>query len=116
VRETLESILTKHGYRALQAVDGVDAINAFTAHFFEIALAVIDVDMPALNGAAVARALLRLRPSLPLIAMSGLESSDTDGADVRDARKLTHAFLPKPFTANDLLSTVHHVLHPPEKT
>ncbi|MGD1029815.1 MAG: ATP-binding protein [Opitutaceae bacterium] len=116
VRETLDSILTKHGYRAMQAVDGVDAIKAFTAHFFEIALAVIDVDMPALNGAAVARALLRLRPSLPLIAMSGLESSDTDGADVREARKLTRAFLPKPFTANDLLSTVHHVLHPPEKT
>jgi two-component system cell cycle sensor histidine kinase/response regulator CckA len=115
VRETLESILGKHGYRTLQAVDGVDAINAFTSHFFEIALAIIDVDMPALNGAAVARALTRLRPSLPLIAMSGLESSDTDGADVRAAQRLTKAFLSKPFTAHDLLASVHRVLHPSEK-
>jgi DNA-binding NtrC family response regulator len=93
----------------------VDAINAFTSHFFEIALAIIDVDMPALNGAAVARALTRLRPSLPLIAMSGLESSDTDGADVRAAQRLTKAFLSKPFTAHDLLASVHRVLHPSEK-
>lgn len=110
IRDTLVSVLGRHGYRVLQASDGVEAIRFFTSHFFEVAAVLIDVGMPVLNGPALARVLLQLSPNLPLISMSG----EADGADVSAARELTRAFLAKPFPIDNLLGCLHRVLHSAE--
>jgi len=92
--------------------DGVDAIAFFVTQPREISAVVTDVDMPSLGGVALARTLLRLRPDLRLLAMSGLSRSDTGSSDVPEIQKLAHAFLHKPFKADDLLGTLHRLLHP----
>jgi len=116
IRDIVVEILRKHGYRVMSCGDGVEAITLFNAYLGEISLVATDIDMPRLGGVALARALLQLRPDIRLLAMSGLSRLETDGSDVPEIQKLAHAFLRKPFTPENLLGTVHRLLHPPGKT
>jgi PAS domain S-box-containing protein len=112
IRDLIAEILSKHGYNVASFGDGVDAITYFLAHTDEISLVLTDVNMPRMGGVALARSLLLCRPDIKLIAMSGLGHGDQANAAVREVRQLAHAFLAKPFKADDLLGTVHRLLHP----
>jgi PAS domain S-box-containing protein len=111
IRAVITAVLRRHNYGVLSCGDGMEAISVFKAHRDEIALVVIDVDMPNLNGAALARMLLRIRPDIRLIVMSGSPRSDTASSDVAMARGLAHAFLAKPFRPEDLLAAVQSLLN-----
>jgi DNA-binding NtrC family response regulator len=115
IRTIATAVLEKHSYSVLSCGDGMEAIALFKAHPGEIALVLTDVDMPNLNGAQLAKTLLRIRPDIRLIVMSGLPASDTASSDVTMARKLAHTFLTKPFHPDQLLGAVHRVLNLTEK-
>ena len=115
IRDIVTAVLQKHGYSVLSCSDGMEAITLFKVHPDEIALVVTDVDMPNLNGVGLAKTLLRIRPDIHLIIMSGLPRSDTTSSDVMMARELAHVFLAKPFHPEDLLGAVRSLLHPGEK-
>jgi CheY-like chemotaxis protein len=115
VRELIVTILEKHGFRVLGASNGVEAVTHFTAHATEIVLVITDVEMPLFSGTVLARVLLQLRPDLRLLAISGRSSNSQDGTEVHAAEQLMHAFLLKPFTPEDLLSTVNRLIHPGPK-
>jgi len=115
IRTIATAVLEEHGYGVQSCGDGMEAITIFKAHSGEIALVLTDVDMPNLNGAELAKTLLRIRPDVRLIVMSGLSRSDAPSSDVTMARKLAHAFLAKPFHPDQLLGAVHRVLNPAEK-
>ena len=112
IRDMVAEILGRHRYRVLSCVDGVEAITLFYTNPDDFSLVLTDVDMPRLGGAALARALLQLRPDIRILAMSGLSRNDTGGSDVPEIRKLAHAFLHKPFKPEDLLGAVDQLLHP----
>jgi CheY-like chemotaxis protein len=112
IRDIVGSILRKHGYRVTGCADGLDAIRVFNIHADEISLVITDIDMPRVGGEALIRALLQLRPDVPLLAMSGLSRSDANEGDLLIVRRLAPAFLLKPFSAEDLLATIHRLLHP----
>ena len=95
--------------------DGVEAIVNYNAKSRDIALVITDVDMPNLGGAILAATLRRLNPQLRIIAMSGLSSAGVARDDVEEIKRIAAAFLPKPFSATDLLAVVHRVLHPEPK-
>ena len=66
-------------------------------------------------GAILAATLRRLNPQLRIMAMSGLSSAGVAREDVDEIKRIAAAFLPKPFSAADLLAVVHRVLHPEPK-
>lgn len=105
VREMAASILTHHGYRVITAADGAEGIAVFVPRAAEVRLLLTDSDMPILGGAALAAALRRLRPTLPVICMSGAASVGNDRG-----KGSSTVLLPKPFRAEALLSIVHRVL------
>ena len=109
VREVAAATLKKFGYRTLTAPDGVEGVRTYTARAADIALVITDLNMPELDGLAMARVLRQLNPAVRLVVFTGLTSSRHAGP----ARLIAHAFLAKPFTVEDLLSTVHRVLHAP---
>lgn len=111
VREVVAAMLQQHGYRVIRCSDGLEAIELFTANPVEIGLVITDVDMRYMGGAALARALLRIRPEVRLILMSGLSRSEPASDEVESARSVAHAFLRKPFAPEDLLETVYQVIH-----
>lgn len=108
VREIAASILADHDYRALTAGDGAEAIALFATRVAEVKLLLTDLQMPVLGGPALAAALRRMRPDLPVIAMSG---ADSRGSAVY--KEFTTAFLAKPFLAETLLSLVRRTLDTP---
>jgi len=112
IRDTVTAILERHSYHVDSCKDGMDAIDSFTARPDEISLVITDVDMPRLGGVGLVRALKRIRPGIPMLAISGLSRRDSEGSDIPEVRGLTQAFLIKPFSAGDLLRAMHSLLHP----
>ena len=98
-------ILTRHGYRTITATDGANAIAVFTPRASELRLVLTDLQMPNLDGSALADALHILNPALPVIAMSG---ATTESDRVRE--RFGTSYLSKPFEANALLSIVRRTL------
>jgi len=98
-------ILTRHGYLTIAASDGAEAIAAFMPRASEVRLLVTDLDMPVVGGAELANALRRIRPDLPVIAMSGhiTQADET-------YKRFASALLPKPFDLEALTSVVHRTL------
>lgn len=108
IRDLLETILTSHGYRTVTAVDGDDALNVFSAQQNKIAAVITDMHMPGTGGESLADLLRRVRPTVPILFMSGL------GGDSRPVRPQNSRdpFLLKPFRPVALLETLHRLLHP----
>ncbi|HEX2100402.1 MAG TPA: response regulator [Candidatus Synoicihabitans sp.] len=110
VRELVTSILTQHGYRALPARDGVEALALFAPRADEVRLIVSDLQMPNLDGAALASVARRLSPNVKLIAASGMSGGSLGGKHPLEGS--ADVFLPKPFRADALLGAVHQLLRP----
>lgn len=112
IREITQATLQKFGYRALGATDGTDAIDVFAQHAGEIDLVITDMAMPFLDGPGTIRAIRRVGENARIVAMSGLmnaeQTAELESLDV-------NSFLTKPFTAEQLLTTVARILHKTEK-
>ncbi len=116
IRDIATAILTEHGFRVVACADGLEALELFATRASEFSLILTDVDMPRLGGVALARAALQIRPDIRLVGMSGLSRNQIGGGELQEIRRLAHGFLNKPFRAEDLLNTVHQLLHPPATT
>jgi PAS domain S-box-containing protein len=107
IRAFTALLLERSGYRVLAAGSGDEAIATFGARARDFALVVTDLRMPGADGRAVVRAVRRLAPTVPLIAMSGLDVRTGGSDEMSDAMLLP---LLKPFTAAQLDDTVRRAL------
>jgi len=107
IREIAQTSLEAYGYRTLTACDGIEAISIYVQEPQNIHLVIVDMMMPSMDGWLAIRALKEINPQVRILAMSGLITSDLC-PDNADADNL--AFLPKPFTTKDLLTTVSEVV------
>jgi two-component system cell cycle sensor histidine kinase/response regulator CckA len=107
VREVVGEILRSAGYRVLKARQAAEAMRVFRRHRQEVGLLITDVVMPGRNGRDLARDLSSICPGLITIFVSGYPETvlTKDGALERGV-----FYLPKPFSAGDLLQQVRHVL------
>jgi DNA-binding response OmpR family regulator len=74
-RAILSSALEQAGYRTLQAADAAAAAQQLGAHRDEIALVVLDLDLPDGGGPTCLESLRRLRPDLPAVMTCPGEST-----------------------------------------
>ncbi len=95
------------GYSVLTAAAGEDALRLSAAHAGEIHLLLTDIVMPRLSGRAVALALVKTRPTLKVLYMSGYTDDAIFHHGVLDPG--TH-FIGKPFTVSDLTRKAREVL------
>jgi CheY-like chemotaxis protein len=102
VRSLISNSLRDHGYRIVEAGDGVDALRL--AKELRPAAVVLDIELPALDGTSILQSL-RSDPEtdqLPIIGMSG---HDIDPADERSFT----CFLQKPFSPSDVVFVLAQV-------
>ncbi len=107
VRGLAERALSARGYTVLTAADGDHAMEVARTWGRHIDLLITDVVMPRTGGRVVAEQLSAARPGLKVLFISG----HVDDPRVREAiESRGAAFLPKPFTPNDLAEAVRRVL------
>lgn len=102
-KETLEAF----GYTVLVAHDGTEALAVYASNSDTVDIVLTDMMMPFMDGSATIRALRRLDPDVKVIAASGLSLNQNS---LQDAGTQVLAFLPKPYTAEKLLVTLHEHL------
>jgi len=107
IRAIAQEALEENGYRVLTAVDGTEAVALFAQHRGKISAVLCDMMMPVMDGPTTIRALKRLAPAVPVIAMSGLIEERATSAKVAGAS----AMLQKPFTASTLLGAIGQELN-----
>ena len=108
VRDVACQFLMAAGYRVLAAEDGERAMQ-IAAGEATIEALVTDIVMPRMRGPELARQLLRWKPGLKVVYMSGyLEPGDADGDFQKDA-----FFLNKPFSREVLVNQVREALRRP---
>jgi PAS domain S-box-containing protein len=110
VRRVTRTVLERHGYTVLAAVDGPDALSVARAYAGRIHAVLTDVVMPNMNGRELSELLRRARPGLKVLYMSGY----TDDAILRHGvLDKGVAFLQKPFTPDVLARKLRDVLDLP---
>jgi PAS domain S-box-containing protein len=107
LRDVAKRSLEAADYRVLMASDGDQALLVSEQHAGDIHLLMTDVIMPRMSGRELAQALLKKRPAIKVLYMSGYTDDAISHHGVLDAG--VH-FLPKPFTSNDLIQKVRKVL------
>lgn len=107
VVELLHDILRGERYRVFTAESAVDALDFVDSYDGDVSLLVSDVLMPGMSGFALADALRRRVPQLPVVFVTG----STDDHVVRKALDARYAvYLPKPFEPTELLRRVRACL------
>jgi CheY-like chemotaxis protein len=102
-RESLHEILTTHGYRAITACDGAEAVAIVDKPGSDVALVVTDYEMPVLHGEGLTRLIRSHHPTIKILMISGSNRMLDIGCDAK---------LSKPHSAADLLRAVDQLLHP----
>jgi two-component system cell cycle sensor histidine kinase/response regulator CckA len=98
--------LKKLGYTVLEASSGVQAIVIAQGHLNPIDVVVTDVVMPHMSGPELVEKLQETRQDFAVIFMSGY----SDGMALERARIGAElAFLPKPFSTDELASKIQEV-------
>ena len=107
VRSLTERILRQAGYTTTSAGNGEEALQRFEDQADEIAVVVLDVIMPRMGGVEIHETIRARRPDLPVVFCSGYTASLLEDELLLDPET---NFLPKPYTASELLATLQAAL------
>ena len=106
LREATSEYLERLGYKVLAARDGEEALQIAGRYSGGLELLITDLVMPRLSGRSVCEHLLRLRPGMKAIFMSGY----TDELGEGSVPGQNVPFLRKPFLLRDLGKLVRKVV------
>lgn len=99
--------LEMFGYHVLTAGDGAQAVALCVQHKAKLRLMITDMTMPVMDGLATIRAVRSIAGKIKIITASGMESNPSRTAAERQE---IQGRLQKPYSADQLLQTVHDVL------
>jgi len=103
----IKIMLERLGYKVTKTSRSLEALDIFQAQPFDFDLVITDQTMPLLTGAELAKAILKIRPDVPIILCSGYSSAvSEDKAKVIGVK----AFATKPLDRSDLARIVRQVL------
>ena len=107
MRDILESLLTREGYRVSLAASGEEALQLAKSQSFDIAI--VDVMMPGIDGIQTLEELKRLDNQMPVIICTAFGSKENVLRAIRSGAK---DFIEKPFKNDDVLARLQKALLP----
>jgi DNA-binding response OmpR family regulator len=107
LREVLAQALNRAGYTVVQATDGREGVEVALVTAPDVV--VTDLIMPVQEGVETIVALRRLRPKLPIIAISGGVQHASTYLGIAE-RVGAHQVLAKPFSAKELIAAIEGAL------
>ncbi|HQZ95840.1 MAG TPA: PAS domain S-box protein [Pyrinomonadaceae bacterium] len=103
VRNLIQSVLTKHGYKVIAVTNGDEALEICRTFADRIHLLLTDMIMPGMNGSELQFAASQIRPDMRTIIMSGYSGHQFDeGIDLGSET----AFIEKPFGPDELIEKI----------
>ena len=106
LRNLLGHVLSNAGYEIVSAMDGEHAITLLQKQKFDLAL--LDIQMPNVNGIQVLQFVHNHRPTTKAIMLTGY----ADLSNAMEAKEFgARDFIAKPYKVDDILSTIDRVLH-----
>ena len=105
IREMLEIMLTKEGYRVATAPSGPEALQLFKKQSFAVVLT--DIRMRPMDGLALLKEIKGLQPRTEVIMISAF--ADTETA-VEAMNEGAYDYFPKPFDLTELKSVIRSAL------
>jgi two-component system cell cycle sensor histidine kinase/response regulator CckA len=109
VRELTRTVLSRSGYRVLEAQNAGEALLVSEQHEGAIDLLLTDVVMPRIGGRTLAERLVKARPGLKVVFMSGYAD---DPVKLQGVLEGGAAFIPKPVVPAVLQRMIREVLDP----
>lgn len=103
----LAGFLETEGYEVITAIDGATAVDLYRRHPEPVAVALLDVQMPRLNGRETLDKLRTMDAQLPVVVMSGMQSEAVqemfDGTEIQ-------GMINKPYRWETIRSAVRKAL------
>jgi PAS domain S-box-containing protein len=107
VGRTAKAALEHHGYEVILAKSGHEGIELFESRASEIAVVLLDMNMPMMGGETAFEQLKKIRPDVRVIVTSGYNE---ERAVERFGGKRVAGFIQKPYTPRQLAEKVKRVL------
>jgi DNA-binding response OmpR family regulator len=104
VRNLVRHLLQAEGHEILAAADGYEALELSRRYDGPIDMLITDVKMPRMDGLALIEKLLKDRPNMRILVMSGHLSEELRGQEAG------YTFLRKPFAPGLFRDKVREVL------
>jgi CheY-like chemotaxis protein len=109
IRRLLEIAFTQRGYQVWPAANGEEGIKLFELHRNDIAMVLIDVVMPVLDGPSTLVALRRIDPQVVCCFMTGNGGEYT--LEHLESLAPVRVFT-KPFVLSEILETALRLIQP----
>lgn len=100
-------ILTRAGYKVLEATNGKNALQIYAKHADEIDLIILDLIMPEMGGVQCLKEILGINPSAKALIASGYL---TDGAIDEALEQGAKGYVDKPYEMKKFLDAVRATL------
>ena len=107
LRKLMTTVLSHQGYTVITASDGEAAVTSFADNSACIDLVMLDGIMPRKNGNEAYKEMIRIRPDIKGIFISGYSEDDFTKEDFPAANI---AFIHKPVSPSDLLKKIRRFL------
>ena len=104
----MSRFLESEGYKVLGASDGFEAVATFKRHKDEIAVTVLDLGLPNLDGWQAFQQMRAIRPDLKALIATGLVSGDVETAL---AERRLSGIMMKPYQLDDVLERISRTIH-----
>ncbi len=106
MREILDSLLTKEGYRVKLAATGEDGLEL--AHREPVDVAIVDVMLPDMSGIEVLEALKKAEPEMVVMMITAFASVETA---ITAMKRGAFDYIAKPFKNDEVLMVVANGAH-----
>ena len=99
----MRQFLEESGYHVLTAKDGIEAVDLYMRRKEDIALVVMDLGLPNMNGSAALRAMKRTTPHVKAIVATAYLPSQAEASQ-------WDAVILKPYKLDDVLQQISRVI------
>lgn len=107
LRSIIKDTLDMYGYQVVVAANGIFGVEEFTQNPEKYDLVITDIMMPGKDGIQTMKEIRELKPKAKILASSGL----TTFSQIPGIMEGNTGFLPKPFSAKELLLEVNKLIH-----
>ncbi len=107
VRGYVRDLLAGLGFEVLSAADGREGVDLYRANAARLKFVLLDLTMPQMGGGEAFTEMQRIRPSVPILMMSGYDEQEAlRSFDSRGVAGILH----KPFVPEELRDKLRMIL------